>query len=192
MNVVPTPSMDTALIGPGRFVLVVGPSGAGKDTLIAAAKTWCANNSRIVFPRRVVTRPTSTAEDHDSLTLDEFDAAVQNGAFAIWWQAHGLKYGIPRAADDDIRAGSTLVCNLSRSIVSEVRAHYARVETVLVTAPAEILAARLVNRSRATDGSLPQRIQRNAAFATFQADYVIENTVTPESAARALLDIIQG
>lgn len=179
-------------IGPGRFVLVVGPSGAGKDTLIAGTKAGCSETPTIVFPRRVVTRPATEAEDHDSLKDTAFDCAVKNGAFAFWWQAHGLKYGIPRTADDDVRAGRTVICNVSRRIAADVRARYARVDAVLVTAPAEILTARLSGRSRDTDGSLVERIKRNDAFTEFRTDYVIENIGAPDLAVRTLLDVIYG
>ena len=179
-------------LGPGRFVLVVGPSGAGKDTLIAGAKATCSHDSTIVFPRRVVTRPATDSEDHDSLNDAAFKCAVQNGIFAFWWQAHGLQYGIPAIVNDDVRAGRTLVCNVSRGIVADVRARYRRVNTVLVTAPADILAERLAGRSRETDGNLAQRIQRSDGFAEFRADHVIENISAPEFAVRTLLDVIHG
>jgi ribose 1,5-bisphosphokinase len=178
-------------VGPGRFVLVVGPSGAGKDTLLAGVKSACAQDRTIVFPRRIVTRPATEAEDHDSLNDPGFDCAVKNGVFAFWWQAHGLKYGIPRRADDDIRAGRTVVCNVSRGIVTAVRARYTRVDAVLVTAPAKILVARLAGRSRGTDGSLAQRLKRNDVFTDFQADHVIDNSGAPAVATQQLLDVIR-
>ncbi len=185
-------SIAPELIGPGRLVLVVGPSGAGKDTLIAGARVSCSKDPTMVFPRRVVTRPASDAEDHDSLNEGVFDDAVKNGDFAFWWQAHGLKYGIPRTTDDDVRAGRTVICNVSRGIVADVRERYARVDVVLVTAPVEVLSTRLSGRSRNSDGSLMERIRRNDSFTDFQATHVIENVGTPGAAVQQLLDVIKG
>ena len=171
-------------------MLVVGPSGAGKDTVIAGAKAACGGDPAIVFPRRVVTRPATEAENHESLSDSDFDYAVKNSMFAFWWQAHGLKYGIPQIADNDVRAGRTVVCNVSRGIVAEVRMRYARVDAVLITAPADILSARLAGRSRGTDGPAALRIERNASFNDFRADYVVENIGAADTAVKSLLDVI--
>jgi ribose 1,5-bisphosphokinase len=177
-------------IGPGRLILVVGPSGGGKDTIIAGAKEACAGNPAVVFPRRVVTRAASTAEDHDTLDDAAFDEATMKGGFAFWWEAHGLKYGIPHGIDDDIRAGRTVVCNVSRAVVSDLRVRYANVDAILVTAPAAILAARLAARARNSDGPLDQRLKRSDAYAGFRADCTINNDGARSEAVRRLLSAI--
>ncbi len=178
-------------IGPGRLMLVVGPSGAGKDTLIEGARESCADDRSVVFPKRVVTRPSSSAEDHDTMTDAEFNAAVSDGAFALWWGAHGNQYGIPVSIDADIRAGKTVICNVSRTIIEPARRKYAYVAGVLVTAPPDVLAARLAGRGRSSDGAVEARIARSAAVDnTFEADFVIQNTGRPAVGVRRLLNAI--
>ena len=179
------------MIGPGRLIVVVGPSGAGKDPIIDGAKVACAGSPAIVFPRRIVTRAASSAEDHDTLDEAAFDSAVQDVGLAIWWQAHGLKYGLPAAIDADIRAGRKVVCNVSRGVVDELRARYAHVDVVLVTAPVDVLAARLAGRARRSDGPLEQRLKRSDAIAAFRADHTITNDGTPDEAVVRLLSRIE-
>jgi ribose 1,5-bisphosphokinase len=176
-------------IGPGRLVLVVGPSGAGKDTLIDLARAQLRDDESVVFPRRVVTR-TAAGEPHDTMDVDTFENAARAGAFALSWDAHDLRYGIPAEIDAHIRAGRTVVCNVSRAIVAEARERYAEVRVVLVTAPAEVLAARLAARGRGSDGDLAKRLARGDAFANFAADCVIENIGAPEDCAAALMSAI--
>src|ERR1041384_1076461 len=149
-------------IGPGRLVLVVGRSGAGKYPLIAGARSACQGDGSVVFPQRVVTRPASSFENHATLPEDAFARAVAGGAFALWWEAHGHAYGIPAAIDDDIRAGRTVVCNVSRGIVGRARLRYAAVTVVLVTAPEAVLQQRLGGRSRTSDGDIGGRLARSA------------------------------
>jgi ribose 1,5-bisphosphokinase len=172
-------------IGPGRLVLVVGPSGAGKDTLIDLARTALQDDPTVVFPRRVVTRAASAAEAHDSMSADAFERAARAGAFALTWDAHGLRYGIPAGIDADIRAGRTVVCNVSRAIIDTARRRYAAVVVALVTAPPELLAARLQARGR--DGDIAQRLARGDAFGDLKADCVIANTGAPADGAAALM-----
>lgn len=180
-----------AKIGPGRLILVVGPSGAGKDTLLTLVGD-AARHDGVTVARRVVTRPASGAEDHDSLSDEDFEAAAAAGAFTVSWGAHGNRYGIPASVEALIRAGSTVLCNVSRGSIAEFKARYARVGVVLVTAPQEVLAQRLAARSRASDGSIAQRLARaDAAEYRVDADLVIENVGAVEAAAQNFLDFVR-
>ena len=179
-------------IGPGALVVVVGPSGAGKDTLIGLAHTLCADDPRILFPLRIVTRQPSAAEHHDSIAPVAFDDAIGQGAFAFWWEAHGLKYALPATIDAQITRGHTVVCNVSRGILSALRQRYAHVTVVLVTAPQEVLAARLGARGREGGGAVSERMARAAPYIKELApDVVIENIGDPHDGAQHLAAVLR-
>jgi ribose 1,5-bisphosphokinase len=181
-----------AAIGPGRLVLVVGPSGAGKDTLLALARAACADARGIVFPRRAVTREASAAEDNEHVSPEAFQLALMRGDFAAHWQAHGHSYGLPRRVDDDVGAGHTVVVNVSRSVVEAMRHAYADVTVVAITAPSEVLAARLAARARSSDGQLADRLRRAVDGAVAAPDVTINNVGSAEYHARQLVRIIKG
>jgi ribose 1,5-bisphosphokinase len=145
----------------GTLVLVVGPSGAGKDTLIAAAKAALADDSRFVFPRRVVTRDSVAAlEDHDSVTADQFALRERNGAYALSWQAHGLSYGLPASLADDLAAGRVVVSNGSRAMISAAKDKFPGTTVVLIEATPEVRATRLAGRGRETAAEIAERLAR--------------------------------
>jgi ribose 1,5-bisphosphokinase len=178
-------------IGPGRLVLVVGPSGAGKDTLIGRAQAACAHDGNIVFPRRVVTREASAFEDNEQLSLDGFRQAQAKGDFAVHWEAHGHCYALSRAIEDDIRAGRTVVANVSRTVVEVMRRAYVDVVVVSITAPPEILAERLAARARSSDGQIGQRLGRAIDSASAVPDVTIINVGSVEDHAREFVQVIR-
>jgi ribose 1,5-bisphosphokinase len=182
----------SAKLGPGRFVLVVGPSGAGKDTLINLARTECAGDPRIVFPRRVVTRSASAFEDNEEMNDAAFRRALADGCFALHWEAHGHCYALPSAIDDDIRAGRAVVVNVSRGVIDALRRRYANVIAVAITAPPDILAARLAARGRSSDADLVQRLQRVAGGAEPVPEFTIVNVGDAREHAAVLTRIIKG
>jgi ribose 1,5-bisphosphokinase len=176
-------------IGPGRLVLVVGPSGAGKDTLIGLARADCADDGNIVFPQRVVTREASRFEDNEQVSLEAFRQARGKGEFAVHWEAHGHCYALPGAIDDDIRSGRTVVANVSRTVVDPMRRAYADVVVVSITAPPDVLVERLAARARGSDGQIANRLNRAVDAAP---DVTITNTGDVEHHARELVRIIKG
>ena len=146
----------------------------------------------MLFPRRIVTRASSAAEDNETLSEAEFAAAIADGAFAVHWRAHGHCYGLPVAINDAIAAGACVVANVSRSVVPALRAAYADVVVVSVTAPVEVLAQRLAARGRDTDGPLDERLQRAVDHAALQPDVTIVNVGAAADHARELLRAIEG
>jgi ribose 1,5-bisphosphokinase len=177
-------------IGPGLLVLVVGPSGAGKDTLMRIARRELADDPTVVFPRRVATREATAYEDNLTITLAEFERAVAADSFALSWQAHGHGYGLSHAIDGDIRGGLTVVANVSRTIVTEARERYRHTAVVLITAPPEVLAERLASRQRPSDGSIDERLQRASMESGLTPDATISNVGSAEEHGRVLADMI--
>ncbi len=171
----------------GRLVLVVGPSGAGKDSLLREAAQTLAADRHIIFPRRVITRLShDAAEAHDSLTVEEFIEAQRQGRFALSWQAHGLHYGIPASLLDELKAGRTAAVNVSRAIVTEAATRFPSVAVLNVTAPAEIIAQRLAQRGREAPADIAQRIAREVPryYARIETLTIVNDT-TLDAAARA-------
>ena len=193
MSEAPTISADqSAAIGPGRLILVVGPSGAGKDTLLGLAKAACAEDRSIVFPRRVITREASASEDNEEVSAGTFEAALARDEYAMHWEAHGHRYALSRAIDDDIRAGRTVVANVSRTVIAAMRRAYANVTVVSITAPPNVLAERLAMRGRGSDGKIEHRLHRTVDEAAAAPDVTIVNTSSADYHARQFVRIIKG
>jgi ribose 1,5-bisphosphokinase len=183
---------SAATIGPGRLILVVGPSGAGKDTLLSLARAVCAEDRNVVFARRVITRPSSAAEDNEEVSAEAFSEALARGDFAMHWEAHGHCYALPRAIDDQLRAGRTVVANASRTVVAAARSTYANVVVISITAPRDVLDARLAMRGRVSDGKIEHRLGRTVDETSSAPDFTIVNVGSVDYHGRQLARIIRG
>ncbi|MCB1490756.1 MAG: phosphonate metabolism protein/1,5-bisphosphokinase (PRPP-forming) PhnN [Rhodobiaceae bacterium] len=138
-----------------ELFIVVGPSGAGKDTLLAGA---AARRGDVHIARRVITRPRDDAsEDHQPADEAEFHARREAGEFAVWWRAHGLYYGVPHA---EIRQDGILLVNGSRSALGEILRAFPNAKVILVTAPDAVLASRLAARGRESAAGIARRLER--------------------------------
>ncbi|CAG1011638.1 MAG: phosphonate metabolism protein/1,5-bisphosphokinase (PRPP-forming) PhnN [Rhizobiaceae bacterium] len=184
---------DGRPVGDGVFVAVVGPSGAGKDSLIAYARGRFAGEGAIEFVRRVVTRPSDgAAEDHDSLSEEDFAAAEARGAFSLSWRAHGLSYGLPAGVDRGVEAGHVMVANLSRAAIPALCRRHADVVVVEVVAEPEILASRIAGRARESAGDAAARLARQAGIDAGDATVVtLDNSGALEVAGERFVDLLR-
>ncbi len=161
----------------GRLVLVVGPSGAGKDSILRYAMSKFSGDHRVVFPKRCITRTVDAeAEDHESVDVDNFDAMSRQGAFALTWDAHGLKYGVRRDIDEHLHRQSIVVVNVSRTILGDVATVYPQAIVVEISATIETRALRIAARGRESSDEIFQRVSRQTpALPTNLQSHTISN-----------------
>ena len=179
-----------------KIIFVVGPSGVGKDSLL----NWLRGHVRglplppaLYFARRTVTRSSGNSnEDHEAVTVDEFSALQQAGAFALNWQAHGLHYGV-RHAEIQGRGGWVMV-NGSRAYVDQARALFEGLTVLHVSAPEAAVRARLTARQRETPAEVEARIQRSqsASVPLASGDLCVVNAGALEATAQELCELLQA
>lgn len=184
-------TMPRPTAAPGLLVLVVGPSGAGKDTLLAFARARLAGRPDIVFARRLVTRPPDGTEDHEPFDVAAFEEGVAADRFALGWRANGLCYALGADVKAALAAGHTVVANGSRAAVAEARARFARVKVVHITAPPTVLAARIADRGREDANARAGRLAREPALDA-PPDLSIVNDGAVEPAGEKLAAFLAG
>lgn len=176
----------------GTLFLIVGPSGAGKDTLLDGARLALEGGGGFVFPRRVITRPADAGgEVHEPETAAGFARRREAGAFALSWHAHGLDYGVPAAIAEDLAGGRHVVVNVSRAVIGAAAGQFSPLRIILITASAEVLARRLAARGRETAADIAERLARaEAPLLDGVAAAVLVNDGTVEDGVRTLISLL--
>jgi phosphonate metabolism protein PhnN/1,5-bisphosphokinase (PRPP-forming) len=174
------------------LILVVGPSGAGKDTLLDAARAELAGDGRFRFVQREITRPADAGgEAHRAVSEAEFSARAAAGGYALWWRAHGLGYGIPADITDDLAAGRVVVANASRSVLAEAAARFPLL-VLEITASPEVLAARLAARGRESAADIAERVRRSVALPAGLEVVTVVNDGTLAAGAARVVGVLRG
>lgn len=174
----------------GRVFAVVGPSGVGKDTLLAGA---VAAAPRLHWARRTITRPeTAGGEPFAGVTAELFRQMLEAGAFALHWQAHGLGYGIPMAEFAALDQGRDVLFNGSRAALPAALALFPGLIVMRISAPSHVLAERLAARGRETRAEIDVRLAR-ASYLLPEGMSVLDiaNDATPGEGVARLLAALQ-
>jgi len=144
----------------GTLFLVVGPSGAGKDSLMDGLRARL-DPDHFVFAKRVITRPAdSGGEAHEACTSEVFEQREAAGDFLISWRAHGLAYGLSQGLQHALESGRHVIANGSRGVVATLASRVRHLAVVEVSAPIPVLAARLAGRGRETVEEVTRRLER--------------------------------
>lgn len=178
----------------GTIVLVVGPSGSGKDSILGGAEAALNGDRRFFFPRRDITRPAVLGhEPYRALSPEAFEDRRARGAYSLSWPAHGLWYGVPGSVEKHLEDGRHVVVNVSRGVIPEVRQRLQPARIVSIQVPRETLRTRLQGRNRESEKEIEARLERAAAFHIDGPDVVrLQNDSSLEVAVGAFVALLQS
>ncbi|MGB8021045.1 MAG: guanylate kinase, partial [Candidatus Nanopelagicales bacterium] len=178
----------------GRLVVLTGPSGVGKGTVVAEVRRirpdlWVSVSA--------TTRPPREGEvdgvAYHFLTPEEFARVIAEGGFLEWAEFAGNRYGTPRAAVlDRLAAGETVLLEIELVGARQVRASVPGSLSVFLTPPSFAeLEARLRGRGTDDDRAIQRRLDRARVemAASTEFDVVVVNDDVVR-AARRLLDLL--
>jgi ribose 1,5-bisphosphokinase len=167
------------------LIYVMGPSGAGKDSVLDRARTMLSVEAPVAFAHRYITRPADIGgENHVALRRT-------HGLFAFHWHAHGNDYGIGREIDAWRAAGLAVVVSGSRQHYEKVAGSDPGLHPVLITAALDKLRARLSARGRETAAAAASRLARSDAYSVNDTRLVtIVNDGALDAAAEAFVRLL--
>jgi ribose 1,5-bisphosphokinase len=173
----------------GTLFYLIGPSGAGKDALLAYARDQLAGSSPVLFSHRYITRPSQAGgENHIALSPVEFDQRQQLGLFALSWQSHQYKYGIGVEIEIWMQLGAAVVVNGSREYLPQASQRYPHMQVIKLEVHSDTIRQRLQERGRETAEEIEARIAHNQQLAPVEHPHLhVLNNDTPLSETGAKL-----
>lgn len=160
-----------------RLIYVVGPSGAGKDTLLTWLKSRIRSSSLLHWARRTIDRPPSiefNAEQHESVEAEGFEKLLKEGAFAMHWEANSHRYGIRFQEIAPLYQFKWVIVNGSRGYLPTVAKDYPGLTVLHITADQELLRKRLIDRGRDSNEMIEERLRREVPIITPPNSNLIE------------------
>lgn len=144
-----------------RLIYVIGPSGAGKDSVIHALRERWSLRLPVHWARRTITRAVQPeGEPHESVTLTDFTQLLQRGALAMHWQGNGLRYGVRRSELAPLEQGHCVLVTGSRAHAPVVQRVWPACTLVHISAPTDVLRQRLNARGREDEQAIASRLRR--------------------------------
>lgn len=177
----------------GSLFYVIGPSGAGKDSIIEGSLAALPAELPIIRAHRYITRPACAGgENHVELTPDDFIRRRNAGLFLFCWESHGYAYGIGREVVFWLEAGFNVIMNGSRAYLEEAVEKWSELVPILITLDVGVLRSRLEARGRESPDEIESRLERAQAFAVNHPRLmVVENNGPLEDAVNRMCQVLR-
>lgn len=173
-------------------MILSGPSGVGKDTLLDA---WIAADPRVAKVITSTTRAMRAGEiegrEYQFLTLEEFEAKRAAGAFLEAKNVHGNWYASPRAETERLVAeGRIAVLKIDVQGAREVRPKMPDALSVFILPPSlEVLEERIRVRGLDDEAAIERRLANARAEINESPSY--DHRVVNDDLARAVEELIE-
>ena len=172
---------------PLLFVLS-GPSGVGKDAVLAQMKEW---GRPMHFTVTATTRKRRDAErngvDYHFVTVKKFKDMIERGELLEWAEVYGNFYGVPRGeVKQALERGKDVMIKVDVQGAATIKRVVPAAVLIFLVAPSlAILEERLRNRRSDSDGDIERRIRTASAemkkVKVF--DYMVVNTDVGQATA---------
>ena len=156
----------------GYLFLVVGPSGAGKDTLI----DYVTIKLPVIKVKRYITRLPNAFEDFISVSVSDFNKMD----FFLKWGSYDKQYGISAEVLSGLKSDRHFIINVSRDVISEAKSKWAKTFVISLSVSKEVLVKRALERGRDSPEEIKKRLDRDF---TVSADFTVDSSNPDASVA---------
>ena len=150
------------LLETGQLVVITGPSGVGKGTLLK--QLLQRYSERLAFSVSATTRSPRSGEQHGReyffWNREEFEQKCESGEFLEWAEYAGNLYGTPRQPiDQAIALGKTVILEIELAGARQVAQSCPTAKRIFIAPPSmDILEKRLRDRSTDSDEQITKRL----------------------------------
>jgi len=178
-----------------QLIYVVGPSGAGKDSLLMWLRQHVPSGLLIHWARRTIDRPCiPDGEMHESVHTLEFNRLLDAQQLAMHWNANEHKYGIRNSELWPLAQRHWIFLNGSRAHLPHAATLYPGLTVLHITADIEMLRQRLLKRGRESHSAIENRLQRTIDWNAPAGCRLIEihNNHSLESSGQQLMNALHA
>ncbi len=158
----PNATADCEKLAMGKLIVVTGPSGVGKGTLLR--KLLERYPDRLTFSISATTRSPRSGEKHGReywfWQRAEFEAKIAEGGFLEWAEYAGNLYGTPRQPiEQAIANGQIMILEIELKGARQVAQSFPSARRIFIAPPSmAVLEARLRDRSTDSEAQIAKRL----------------------------------